>query len=207
MPLENLHITANRAWALWKITEDEPTLVRQATPFGTPPPSITNSQKRLEFLAARVLVRELLRQWNIEFEGLIKDEYGKPFLKNSGVQLSLSHSYPYVAAVTDRHQTVGIDLEQPKGKLLRIAPRILHETEQRDAGQEVVKHCVYWCAKESLIKIYGKKDLIFSRDLRIDPFPLEQKGKLTGRIITNGITREVPLQYIVDKNYVLVLSQ
>src|SRR5690606_11645385 len=111
-----------------------------------------NPRKRLEFLAGRALIRALLREWNLPYPGLTKDAYGKPFLIGSPLHLSLSHSYPFVAAVLHRHKNVGIDLEQPKDKLLRIAPRVLCADELRNAGNDVVKHCVYWCAKEALVK-------------------------------------------------------
>jgi phosphopantetheinyl transferase (holo-ACP synthase) len=121
--------------------------------------------------------------------------------------LSLSHSYPYVATLVDKNISVGIDLEQPKHKLLRIAPRIFTPTEQTDAGQDVVKLCVYWCAKEALIKVYGQKDLVFSENLIIEPFTLKATGNLSGRIIVGDSERVIPLQYIVYPNFVLVFNQ
>ncbi|MFZ6010979.1 MAG: 4'-phosphopantetheinyl transferase family protein, partial [Bacteroidota bacterium] len=183
MALENLHEEKDRAWALWKIEEQEPALANEVNPFEVPPATITNPLKRLEFLAGRVLIKTLLNHWSIPFEGLTKDEFGKPYLKNSTFHISLSHSYPYVAAIIDRNIPVGIDLEQPKEKLLRIGHRVLSTSELRDAGTDVIKHCIYWCAKESLIKIYGKKDLHLAENLQISPFSPKKEGNLIGRII------------------------
>src|SRR5687767_7592174 len=98
MPLENLHRDSTRAWALWKIDESEEILAAQIAHVETIPASITNPNKRLEFLAARVLLKELLASLELKFSGMMKDEFGKPFLKSSQFQISLSHSYPYVAA-------------------------------------------------------------------------------------------------------------
>lgn len=207
MPLENLHKGTNSAWALWKIEEEESVLASAVAPFETAPSNLTNPLKRLEFLAGRVLIKELANVFDLKFHGLTKDEFGKPFLKNHDFQISLSHSYPYVAAVIHRSHAVGIDLEQPKEKLLKVAPRVLHATELQDAGPDIVKHCIYWCAKETLVKIHGKKDLIFAENLLISPFLKEKQGELIGRIIVNTTETTVTLAYFVYENFVVVLNQ
>jgi 4'-phosphopantetheinyl transferase len=206
MALENLHVNADSAWALWKITETEHELAKQVEPHETAPDNLTNPFKRLEFLAGRVLIKALLNNWDIEFTGLIKDESGKPFFKGLDLQLSLSHSYPYVAACIDRNKSVGIDLEQPKEKLLRIAPRVLAATELEDAAHDIVKHCVYWCAKEALIKIYGKRHLVLAKNLVVEPFVLQKQGFLTGRIIADDTTETHRLCYYVYDNFVVALN-
>ncbi len=205
MPVDRIYSSEDSCWGLWKITEDETSLQNEVI-GETVPPTLTNPLKRREFFAGRALVKTLLQAWKLPYPGIEKDQYGKPFLAGSAVHMSLSHSYPFVAAIIHRHKNVGIDLEQPKDKLLRIAPRILSELELSHAGEDVVKHCVYWCAKEALIKIYGKKDLILSRNLLISPFSLQQKGDLIGRIIANNTETDIPLEYIVSDNFVVVLS-
>lgn len=205
MPLDRIYTSEERIWGLWKITEDEPSL-KALVPAEEISPALTNELKRLEFLAGRALIRSLLQQWRIRYEGMRKDEYGKPFLLGSDIHISLSHSYPFAAGILHRRLTVGIDLEQPKDKLLRIAPRILSETELNNAGDNVVKHCVYWCAKETLIKIYGKKDLVFAKNLLVSPFDLRPNGHLIGRILANNMETAIPLEYIVSDGFVVVVS-
>lgn len=205
MAVERFYHSPDSVWGLWKVTEDE-ALLKDAVPVETVPADIVNPLKRLEFLAGRALIRSLLQVWDLPYHGLMKDTFGKPFLSNSGIHLSLSHSYPYVAAIVHRRKNVGIDLEQPKEKLLKVAPRILAEGELQDAGDDVVKHCVYWCAKETLIKIHGKKDLILSKNLLVAPFPLREKGDLIGRIIANDTETAIPLEYYVYDNFVVAVS-
>jgi phosphopantetheinyl transferase len=206
MPLESLHTTSNSAWALWKIDEEENALAAQIVPFDIPPPNVTHPNKRLEYFAGRILLRELVQHWDLDFRGITKDENGKPYLKGYTFPISLSHSYPYVAAVIHRTKPVGIDLEQPKEKLLRIAARVLHAEELKDAGNDIVKHCIYWCAKESLIKVHGKKDLTLAQDLKIHPFSRTQQGNLVGEIIVNEVIQTLPLQYFVYENFVVVIT-
>ena len=109
-----------------------------------------------------------------------------------------------MATQIDLQEDIGIDLEQPKSKLLTIAHRILSPTELIDAGQDVVKHCVYWCAKETLYKAYGKKGLHFSDQLHIKPFVLLNGGDLYGRINAKGRSRDLTMSYIIQPDYVLV---
>jgi len=207
MPLEKLEYESKeRSWGIWKIEEDEQSLLYQVKDYESIPPSITHPEKRLEFIAGRVLARNLLEAIGQPFEGVTKDVFGKPYFKQNTVQLSLSHSYPYVAALTDRNKPVGIDLEQIKKKLIKIGPRVLNASELQNAGENEIKHCIYWCAKETLIKLYGKKDLIFSEHLSITPFELNRYGSITGRIHTGETETIVPLQYLIYNNFAVVLS-
>lgn len=208
MPLEQFTKDRHLAWGRWKITETEAELAQHVVSDEKVPDLITNPVKRLEYLAGRALIRELLHRNDIPYHGIVKDIFGKPFLYKHTFQISLSHSFPYVAAVLDTHggSPVGIDLEQPKPKLLKIAPRILHAAELHDAGNDVVKHCIYWCAKEALVKIHGKKDLIFAENLRIMPFSMASEGDILGKIIANGIETAIPLRYVVQEDHVMVVS-
>src|SRR5690606_26313429 len=103
--------------------------------------------------------------------------------------------------------SVGIDLEQPTPKLLKIASRIHAGEELQDAGTDPEKHCIYWCAKEVMVKVYGKKDLIFSENLRILPFLKEKKGEITGRVVVHDISMVVPMYYELSGDFVVVLNK
>lgn len=205
MPLDRLYSSRRAIWGIWSIGETEGQLA-SIVPGDKVPEGLTNPMKRLEFLAGRTLVKALLSKWGEPYTGLRKDQFGKPFLAGSTVHVSLSHSYPHVAAILHRSNNVGIDLEQPKEKLLRIAPRILSTEELMDAGRNIEKHCVYWCAKEALIKIYGKKDLTLSANLRIAPFAHEASGHLVGRILAKDTETTIPLDYHIFENFVVVVS-
>lgn len=205
MPLIHQEVSATRAWGLWKIEEPED-LLRQWVSENTPQ-EITHAEKRLEYLAVRTLIKKLLLEWRVNFEGLIKNEHGKPFLKNLNYHVSLSHSFPYVTAILDKEKVVGIDLEHSKAKLLKIASRMLHQREYEDAGKDVAKLCIYWCAKEAMLKMYGKKDLIFAENLLVEPFILEKTGNFVGRIIVDNLEKTIPLYYRMFKGFAIVYNQ
>ncbi len=205
MPLVEQDVLPNRAWGLWKIEETEVWLHHKVEEVTTHT-SVTHPHKRLEYFAARVLVKQLVNQMGHQFYGITKNDFGKPSLLNHPFNLSLSHSYPYVTALIDREKPVGIDLEQPKEKLLSVAPRMFQQDELLDAGESITKHCIYWCAKEVLLKVYGKKDLTFAKDLIITPFSLQKSGLLIGRIIVNKQETRLILYYAVHTDFVIVYT-
>jgi 4'-phosphopantetheinyl transferase EntD len=207
MPLHKIEWTSHRCgWALWNITETEDVLVAMAHPEVCPN-DIHSPSKRLEWLAGRILLKQLLARDGLAYHGLHKDTFGKPFLDGYPHPISLSHSYPYVAAQIDLQHAVGIDVEQPKDKLLRVAHRVLDRAEEEDAGKDITKNCIYWCAKEALYKIYGQRGLTFSKHLRIQPFVLSRSGHLIGKISAPGADRLINLGYLVEKDFVLVYTR
>ncbi len=203
MPLLKIQKNSEQSgWALWFITETEQELSEISGE--SIDSTIVSYTKRLEWLAGRALIKSLVEQCGLDFYGLEKDEYGKPFLKEHTHPISLSHSFPYVAAQIDQTTEVGIDLEQPKPKLLKIAHRVLSSQELEDAGTDITKHCVYWCAKEALYKSYGKRGLHFANHLIVAPFVLRRGGELQGKILADGYSRELGLIYSIQPEYVLV---
>ncbi len=206
MPLYKIEQQSSQSvFGIWQITESEVELSVKA--FEECPSDLLSPQKRLEWLAVRVLVNELLMQNKLRYSGLLKDEFGKPFLKELPNQISLTHSFPYVAAQLHSVQSVGIDLEQPKEKLLRVAHRVFSIEELNDAATNLTKLCIYWCAKEAMYKIYGKRGLHFSNQLNIDPFELKSEGLLKGTISADSQKQTVILEYRVENDFVMVLTK
>ena len=205
MPLYKLKNTGTEsAWGIWKVEESAEELA--FTAFEEAPGGIVHLTKRLEWLASRVLVRTLLEQNDLPYSGIHKDEYGKPFLRELTHHISLSHAYPYVAVQLDKNKPIGIDIEQPTEKLLRIAPRVLSLEELDNAGSDIRKHCVYWCAKEALYKVYGKRGLHFASQLLVEPFILEEKGDLKGTITVREEKLNVALSYEIEPEFVVVYT-
>ncbi|MCI0751716.1 MAG: 4'-phosphopantetheinyl transferase superfamily protein [Flammeovirgaceae bacterium] len=206
MPLIKIEKSPHRAWGIWKVTEDEESLKPMLKSREQIPVNIHHAVKRQEWFAGRILVQYLLHELGHSPTVIQKNNFGKPFIDRPQHFLSLTHSYPYVAAIIDSKQEVGIDLEQPKQKLLRVADRVFSDTELIDGGSELKKLCIYWCAKEALIKIYGEKHLSLKENLRIEPFQLQREGNIMGKIITDNTKRDVYLYYSVTSEFVIVLN-
>ncbi|MTI39153.1 4'-phosphopantetheinyl transferase family protein [Fulvivirga lutimaris] len=210
MPLDKIEqINPSRLVGIWHISENLDQLLQLI--------SLTEAQlaemnlykvdnKKLEWLSARILIKLMAAQFDSQFEGLIKDEHGKPSLRNSTYQISLSHSYPYVAAIIDKTKDVGIDIEQPKEKLQRVAHRFLSKTELEFIKDDTTMLCKAWCGKETLYKIYGQRGLIFSKNLLLEPYDHANSGTITGNIIVNGSTKKHKLEYKVTEDYVLTYN-
>jgi phosphopantetheinyl transferase len=205
MPVLKFNPTDNEsAWAVWRITETEHELKDAAREQC--PAELASPTKRLEFLAARVLVRSICHHFNLGYVGIAKEPSGKPYLPNHRHFISLTHSFPYVAAQLDVAQPVGVDLEQPKEKLTRVASRVLNQHELQHANNHLTTLCVYWCAKESLYKIQGARGLSFQSHLAVDEFTLQPQGLLTGHILTDAQVH-ASLRYFVEPDYVLVITE
>src|SRR5690554_2426990 len=102
MPLIRQENNANFTWAIWKVTESEDellSLVKLSWDEEAEFLLISHPNKRLEFLAGKIVVREVLRIRKIVFQGMYKDDCGKPHLANCTDTISLSHSFPLAGAI------------------------------------------------------------------------------------------------------------
>ena len=139
----------------------------------------------------------------IPYLGMHKNEHGKPLLNGSDSEISISHSFPYVAAIWHPNQPVGIDLEQPKEKLVQISPRFLNDRELTITGKDTTKLCIFWSAKEALYKIYSKRGLIFKRDLEVNP-----EDEYPWSLLKGTINKEQSLTFnlsvTIQNDYILV---
>lgn len=169
---------------LWEIDEDEPAL--RAGLWLTPEEDadlagITHPAQRVEWLACRSAMRQLSESQGFTYHGMVKDEYGKPHLIGLPGHISLSHTSGWAAAVWHPDKPVGLDIEPLRAQFSRVVPRVLSEAEIRHAGGSLHRLAMYWCAKESLYKLYGKRQLTFREHLHIEPFA-DDDTQLTGHV-------------------------
>ncbi|GGB91511.1 4'-phosphopantetheinyl transferase family protein [Dyadobacter sediminis] len=179
---------------LWELTETEAELRKM---LGNAYNSedllkITHLQKQREWLASRLLIQQLAEQFGITYNGTHKDEHGKAYLVNNNSHISITHTFEYVAVVINPESAVGIDMEKTDAKLQRTSRKYLSGPEFEHAGNELAILCTYWCAKEALYKLYGKKKISFKNSIYIQPFDAEMPvltGILTDedRVITSSI--------------------
>ncbi len=194
MPLQTLiSLNDDCTAVLWRITEDEPSLYADlplTTDEAADLAGITHLTQRVEWLACRVAIRALV---GTDYAGLQKDEFGKPHLirsvpsPNSPVTgyVSLSHTGGWAAAVWHKSKPVGIDIEPLRAQFGRVVPRVLSDAEIAHANGDLMRLAMYWCAKESLYKLYGKRQLTFREHLLIDPFA-DGDTRLTGHVRLPG---------------------
>lgn len=163
-----------------------------------------SNQRRLEWISTRLLISTFFN----EKIKIYYDDFGKPYIKNKNYKISISHSKKLVVVSLCKNSEMGIDVEFMSNKIGRVALKFLHkkEIEQIDIENDILKLYLHWCAKEALYKVYGKKQLNFIDDLRIDPID-EQKGYFTGNIITDGKKTSYQMQYLDYKGYIIVWTK
>jgi 4'-phosphopantetheinyl transferase len=207
MPIAKINWNSNsNGWAVWRIDETEQQLAAQVLPVDACPEGIQFPRKRLEWLAGRVLLQHMAAISQLPYMGVVKDEFGKPYLNGLACQISVTNSFPYVAAQMHPNKPVGIDLEQPRPKLLRVMKRVLTPDEWQQADNDLHKLCVYWCAKEALYKIYGKRSLIFAEHIIVRPFAWATMGNIEGLLREENTEQLLHLNYQRETDYVLVTT-
>ena len=175
MPLfKTLHINENTTVYLWKITEAYNELIRLVSLKDT-------SLGRLEGMKSEshqkgfLSVRMLLQYCGYTDFDLIYDQLGKPHLKDNKY-ISVSHSFDF-AAIALSNENIGIDIEQVKEKVLRIAPRFMEmrHLENLSATDQMKKATVIWGTKEAVFKIKSEEGISFPDHIFEKPFSLSDK--------------------------------
>lgn len=172
-----------------------------------------NSQNRVQQMKSVLhqrgflSVRHLLKKAGYSDKDLVYDEFGKPHLKD-GNHISITHSYNFSALIISDKVPVGIDIEKQRDKIVKIAPKFTPFEEYNaiaSNGELVKKLTVVWGAKESLYKIYGKKKLLFLKDIFIDDFHIADK-KTTGTISYDGVTTSYSIRFLEFEGFTCVYA-
>jgi 4'-phosphopantetheinyl transferase len=197
------NISAKTIITLWKIEESPSYFLDYLGMTLIDLPALSNAThplKQLEWLASRTCVKYSVEALNHPYCGIAKDQHNNPyFIDNQGF-VSLSHTNEYAVAVVSFEEEVGIDIEKISDKLSRVAHKFLSIPERLHAGDDLFKMCVYWCAKESLYKWYGKKNLSFKENIYIEMFE-EKPSTLQGEIFVDGILKtehQLAVFYVED---------
>lgn len=105
--------------------------------------------------------------YNKEIE-IIKNKYGKPYIKDNPFYYNISHSYSYNILVIS-NQEIGIDIEKHR----KINNKIINKYYSKEEQQEVInnKDAFYdiWCKKESYTKLIGNSIFnIINSNIKMD---------------------------------------
>ena len=126
-----------------------------------------NDKSRREHLAWRRVVRnELGRDVVIDY-----NEVGAPVVDTPNTYISVAHGGDSVAvAIAD--EPVGVDIEALDRNYERIMSRYMSPTEEALSKMEEWP-AVVWTAKEAIYKLYGKREVDLTQDIRIQTFDPE----------------------------------
>ncbi len=127
------HINETTRLAIWKIEENE-TFFSKTIPLQR---EISHPHKRLQHLAGRYLLRYLFPDF--PFNEIIIASTRKPFLVNEKFHFSISHCGDFAAAIVSKNERVGIDIEIPTDKILKIAHKFLNQEEEIKLSELISK--------------------------------------------------------------------
>ncbi len=163
-----------------------------------------NDGRKLEFLAIRALMYEILRV-NGASKGLLShagdfthNGQGKPLFR--GYHVSISHTKGYAALILSKKSEVAVDIEYMSDRVERIASKFLRKDERADSLDSKLVH---WCAKETVFKLFSEENLLFE-DMRVKPFDTMSDWACDVENLKSGKTARVDFELAMD--FVLTYS-
>ena len=163
-----------------------------------------NDGRKLEFLAIRALMYEMLRV-NGASKGLLShagdfthNGQGKPLFR--GYHVSISHTKGYAALILSKKSEVAVDIEYMSDRVERIASKFLRKDER---AASLDAKLVHWCAKETVFKLFSEENLLFE-DMRVKPFDTMADWACDVENLKSGKTARVDFELAMD--FVLTYS-
>lgn len=200
MPLFYQHdINQSTKLAIWKIEEEEHFFTSKVALNR----EIKHPLKRLQHLAGRYLLPYLFNDFPFE-EILIADTL-KPYLPLEQYHFSISHCGQYAAAIVSSSDRVGIDIEIPTARVLKIIHKFLSEKERLDFNllphhldaANFLQPTLLWSAKEAMFKWWGWGEVDFKEMLQIEAFILKENGMTNARFEWSPHIHDLKINYKV----------
>jgi phosphopantetheinyl transferase len=203
MPLFLKHTEPLRG--VWKIDESPEELLSLLSRRDDYLPSLDTMQadrRKQEWLATRVLLKDLLGE-----ELLIAYRPdGAPYLPESKLHISISHTKAYAAVVVSEAGRTGIDIEYAGDRILKVRSRFMNPEEEAmiDPQHEAEHLLICWCVKEALFKRIGLPDVDFRRHLHILPFPCGESGSLVATETRTPQAASYILHYLRNRYFAMI---
>lgn len=192
-------------FALWKIEEEADELYSQLQLDKQEKAyyeQLKAGKRNLHWLGTRVLLRKLLK--TDEYIDCKVDAHGKPYLVSLPYHISLSHSFEYAAVMISK-EPVGIDIEQIKEKVARIAHKFLRKEELAfiSDSYRIQELYVCWCVKEAVYKCFGQKEVSFLENITIEPFRFEGHGIVKAHLHKGKVSLDYDVFYMQYHDYMV----
>lgn len=205
MPL--IYRNTKQLRAVWQITESTDCLLSQtgnADIYRGKMEFMKPGQRQQEWLASRLLINILSGKDAV----VAYRENGAPYLENSNLNVSISHTKGYVAALLQEMPFAGVDIERKSSRILKIKDRLLSssETGMIDHDNKENHILICWCAKEALFKMIPEEGIDFREHLHIEPFLYSESGDIHAYESRSKYHRQFKLSYEVTPDYAWVWS-
>lgn len=192
---------------IWK-TEESPeellSLLTNETDYLQEISTMRTENRKKEWLAVRVLLKELLG----EEARIAYHTNGAPYLPEKNLHISISHTKGYVAVALSPDSPVGIDIEYISDRIMKVRERFLSEEENNaiDAMHEREHLLIYWCAKETMFKMIKEEGIDFINHLHVNPFPFKREGSFTASETRTSQAVSYIISYRVYDQFVITFS-
>jgi 4'-phosphopantetheinyl transferase len=193
-------------FALWKIEEQAEELYNQLQLDEQEKAyveQLSHGKRHLHWLGTRVLLRKMLN--TEEYIDCKVDAHGKPYLVHLPYHISLSHSFDYAAVMISKTRPVGIDIEQIKEKVERIANKFMGPEELAFIHDQhkIQQLYVCWCAKEAVYKCHGQKEVSFAENISLEPFNFDKEGRVVAHFNKDMIKLDYQVDYLQYEDYMI----
>ncbi|MBO9619499.1 MAG: 4'-phosphopantetheinyl transferase superfamily protein [Niabella sp.] len=151
--------------ALWKIEEDE-AFFKEKVPLHR---QVTHWHKMLQHLAGRYLLQHLFPGFPLHLIQIADTR--KPYIADEAFHFSISHCGDFAAAIVSTQERVGIDIELPVNKVLRIQHKFINPSEKAILNPLTLEeYTQIWSAKEAVFKWYGAGNVDFREHIRFTDY-------------------------------------
>ena len=207
MPLyKTIQFNKNTQILVWKITETYQELFDSVT---VNPTNLIRLNKMKSELHQRAFlsVRRLFQEIGHTDLDLHYDAFGKPHIKGEK-HISITHSHEFSAIIIS-DETVGIDMELQRNKIIRIADKFVDEEFQylnpNNPEEYIKKLTVIWGAKEAIFKIRNEKGISFKDHIRVKSFENIVKST-TATLHFGGLAQEFQIYFEEIESFTLVFA-
>ncbi len=206
MPLfKTIHINSRTQILVWKVTESYAELLEQV---------VLNDSNRIRLdgmksemhQRAFLSVRKLLQQAGYNDFDLYYDVFGKPHL-NDGKFISITHSHNFSAIIISE-ETVGIDIELQRNKIIRIADKFCDSEFQfldTDSEEYIRKLTIIWGVKEAIFKIRNEKGISFKNHISVCDFELESEQTIA-ELHFDNLVKDFKIHFEEIEEFTLVYA-
>jgi 4'-phosphopantetheinyl transferase len=209
MPLyKTIQHNSNTQILIWNITESFEQL-NQEVQLNEKNQLRLNGMKSEMHQRAFLSIRKLLALAGYSDFDLYYDEFGKPHLIDEK-HISITHSHHFSAIILS-NETVGIDIEMQREKILKIAHKFVNDDElerlqKMDTNDYIKKLTVKWGAKEAIFKIRNEEGISFKDHIQVTPFELNETQTLAD-LNYNSRNQKFTIHFSeLDTNFTLVYA-
>lgn len=205
MPFVKSIKVENGVLGIWKLSETSEELQKhfQFSPNeNNEYQKFTGERRKTEYLATRLLLQEILKQ---KFE-ITRLESGKPLIKNSNLNISISHSADFVTVLVSE-KNIGIDVENLYRNIDRVAERFLHKDELEwinKSEKEQYLKILFWGAKEAIFKCSNQAGVQFHKQIFIPAFEFSKSDYFYGTLSAENRNEKYKLWYFSIENNIVV---